>query len=67
MATKITRDVLESYLKCKYKGHLKLRGQVGTKADYELLMTEKKGQVRLAVMEKILATHPSEAVAFAIS
>jgi hypothetical protein len=36
MATKITRDVLESYLNCKYKGHLKLVGQVGTKTDYEI-------------------------------
>lgn len=27
MAAKITRDILESYLHCKYKGHLKLTGQ----------------------------------------
>ena len=30
MATKITRDVIESYLNCKYKGHLKLTGESGT-------------------------------------
>jgi hypothetical protein len=34
MATKITRDVIESYLNCKYKGHLKLAGQQGTRSDY---------------------------------
>ena len=30
MATKITRDIIESYLNCKYKGHLKLTGESGT-------------------------------------
>jgi hypothetical protein len=34
MATKITRDIIESYLNCKYKGHLKLAGQQGTQSDY---------------------------------
>jgi len=62
MATKITRDVLESYLNCKYKGHLKLAGQVGTKVDYEILLTEQKAELRLAVMEKILAEHPTDEV-----
>src|SRR6516164_8637154 len=63
MATKITREVLESYLDCKYKGHLKLAGQVGTKTDYEILLTEKKAEVRLAAIEKILAEHPADKVA----
>ena len=40
MPTKIARDVLESYLNCKYKGYLKLTGQQGTKSDYENLLTE---------------------------
>ena len=39
MATKITRDIIESYLNCKTKGHLKLAGETGTKSDYEA-MTE---------------------------
>ena len=30
MATKITSDVLESYLHCKFKGHLKLVGKACT-------------------------------------
>jgi predicted RecB family nuclease len=55
MATKITRDVLESYLRCKTKAHLKLTGQQGTRSDYEGLLTESRGQVRLAVIDKILS------------
>src|SRR3954452_2616768 len=39
MATRITNEILEAYLNCKTKGHLKLVGETGTKSDYEL-MTE---------------------------
>ena len=39
MATKITRDIIESYLNCKYKGHLKLAGESGTPSDYEVMTT----------------------------
>ena len=35
MATRITRNIIESYLNCKYKGHLKLAGESGTRSDYE--------------------------------
>jgi predicted RecB family nuclease len=62
MATKITRDVLEGYLNCKYKGHLKLVGQQGTKSDYENLLTERRADVRLAAFDKILAQNPTEEV-----
>jgi predicted RecB family nuclease len=36
---KITNEILEAYLNCKTKGHLKLAGKTGTKSDYEA-MTE---------------------------
>jgi predicted RecB family nuclease len=36
---KITNDILEGYLNCKTKGHLKLVGETGTKSDY-VAMTE---------------------------
>ena len=36
----ITREVIEGYLNCKYKGHLKLKGEQGTKSDYEAMMSE---------------------------
>jgi predicted RecB family nuclease len=39
MTTKITRNVIESYLNCKYKGHLKLAGENGTPSDYETRTT----------------------------
>ena len=39
MATRITRDIIESYLNCKYKGHLKLTGESGTPSDYEAMTT----------------------------
>ena len=36
---KITNEILEAYLNCKTKGHLKLVGEICTKSDYEA-MTE---------------------------
>jgi hypothetical protein len=62
MATKITRDIIESYLSCKYKGHLKLTGQQGTQSDYGLLVAASQGEVRRLAIGKILARHPAEEV-----
>src|SRR5260370_29157027 len=62
MPNKITRDILESYLHCKYKGHLKLTGLQGTKCDYETLLTEMRAEVRLAAIAKILARHPGQKI-----
>ena len=39
MATKITSDVLESYLHCNFKGDPKRAGQQGTQCDFEALLT----------------------------
>src|SRR3954449_1406766 len=63
MTAKITRDVLESYLNCKYKGHLKQAGQQGTRSDYEALLAEHEAEVRLRAADKILARHPGDGVA----
>ena len=57
MATKITRDVIESYLNCKYKAYLKLARQPGTKSDYELLLAELRCEVRLGATEQIAQHH----------
>jgi predicted RecB family nuclease len=54
MKSKITNDILESYLRCKYKAHLKLAGQYGDKSDYEALLTKLGGEVRLKAIDKIL-------------
>jgi predicted RecB family nuclease len=62
-ATKINRDVLESYLHCRCKGYLKLTRQQGTKSDYETLLTELRVEVKLNVINKILAQHPEHEVA----
>jgi hypothetical protein len=48
MATKLTREVIESFLQCRYKGYLKLTGEQGSPADYEELMRESRERVRLA-------------------
>jgi len=48
MAMKITRDILESYRQCKYKGHLKLAKEQGVKSDYESLLIEFRNQIRVA-------------------
>jgi predicted RecB family nuclease len=63
MATKITSDVLESYLHCKLKGYLKLAGPQGTKCDFEALLTELRAEVRLKAIDTIIACHPEDQVA----
>src|SRR3954452_23445752 len=62
MAARITRDIIESYLNCKYKGHLKLAGQQGARADYETLLSEARSEVRLATIDSILARHAENQV-----
>jgi hypothetical protein len=53
VAAKITRDVLESFLHCKYKAHLKIRGQEGHKSDYEILLGFRE-RIGLAATAKLL-------------
>jgi predicted RecB family nuclease len=55
MGTKITKDILESHLRCKYKAHLKLAGEKGNRSDYEALLGGFREEVRLRAIEKILA------------
>ncbi len=62
MAMKITRDILESYLQCKYKGHLKLAKKQGIKSDYELLLAESRNQVRMAAADKLARNKKGEVV-----
>jgi hypothetical protein len=63
MATKITRQILESYLNCKTKAHLKLAGQQGIVSDYEALLIANRQEVRQQAIEKILASKPEGEVA----
>ncbi len=63
MATKLTREIVESYLNCKYKGPLQLAGQQGTRSDYELLLAESRDELRCRAIDKILAGCQGEEVA----
>jgi predicted RecB family nuclease len=62
MTAKLTTDVLEAYLDCKLKGHLKQAGQHGTRSDYDALLIEQRQEVRRAAVEKILARHADDTV-----
>ena len=62
MSSKITRDVVESFLHCKLKGHLVLTGQQGIKSDYEIMIAEKRADGRLDAIDKILTDHPGEEI-----
>src|SRR5262245_35924051 len=62
MTAKITGDVLEAYVRCKYKAHLKAQGHRGTKSDYEAVHAEVRAEVRDAATKKILACHPDEEI-----
>jgi len=57
MAAKITRDVLESYLHCKTKAHLKRTGHHGSTSDYEGLLAASRLEVRQEAIGKIVALH----------
>src|SRR5262245_47245838 len=63
MATKITREILESYLYCKTKAHLKLVGEQGNKSDYEVLLGATREKVRQQAIGKILARYPDDQLA----
>ena len=52
---KITNEVLEGYLNCKFKGHLKLAGEVGTKSDYEAMTTAARAASREQALAKLVA------------
>jgi predicted RecB family nuclease len=57
MPPRITADVLEAFVHCRYKGHLKQTGQVGTGSDYEILAAEQRAALRQQAIEAITARH----------
>ncbi len=62
MNSKITRDVLESYLACKYKGFLRQSNHQGVKSDYEDLLKERRKRIRLKAIEKILSQYQEDQI-----
>ena len=63
MTTKITLEVLEGYLNCKTKAHLKLAGQQGKRVDYESLLSSTRQEARQQAIDMILAKHSPRASA----
>jgi predicted RecB family nuclease len=55
MATTITRDIIESYLNCKYKGHLKFTGESGTTSDYEAMTAAAKASSQDKAVARLVA------------
>jgi predicted RecB family nuclease len=55
MVARITLDVLDAYLHCKYKGYLRLDGREGIKSDYESIFAELRKELRITAAEKILS------------
>jgi hypothetical protein len=54
MSAKITREILESYLTCRYKGSLQLAGERGVASDYDLLLRESRDRVRKNAAVKLV-------------
>ena len=54
MSARITKNVLEAYLHCRSKGHLKQAGEHGKRSDYEIVSAELRADVRRKAIERIL-------------
>jgi predicted RecB family nuclease len=62
MPSKISNDILEARLKCRYKAHLKTAGERGEPHDYELLLNEARTPIRAAARVKLLARYANQEV-----
>jgi hypothetical protein len=58
----ITREVLESYLACKTKAYLKLRGERGTKTEYEVLAVETRTELQARAAEELASKYKPQDV-----
>lgn len=55
MATRITREVIEAYLNCRYKGHLMLAGESGTRSDYMAMTAAASAASREESVARLIA------------
>jgi predicted RecB family nuclease len=62
MSAKITREVIESHLRCKYKAHLLRAGEHGIQSDHEALLAGQLDRARLLISDRILAGQEQGAV-----
>src|SRR4051812_48002517 len=58
MATMFTREALEGYLECQYKGRLRFAGEEGEPSDYGRMKTESRREVRARGIEYLLSSSP---------
>ena len=56
MGTRITSDVVESFLNCKVKAFFKLNGHQGTRSDYEEFLLQNRRVVRQQAISRLVAT-----------
>ena len=63
MGARITGDIIESYLTCKLKAHLKLAGNQGIRSDYEGFLLQTRRVVRQQAIDKILSKTSRDDVA----
>lgn len=63
MGARITRDIIESYLHCRLKAHLKLAGNQGTRSDYENFLLQTRREIRQQAISKILSKTSRDDVA----
>src|SRR5262249_21793261 len=59
--------VLEAYLHCKFKAHLKHGGEQGIRTEYEALLLSRRDEVRLIATEKIITSYGEGQVAKSIA
>jgi hypothetical protein len=55
MSSKITQDILESYVFCRSKGYLQWTGEYGMPSDYAMFLTQSRDEVRRKAIAKMLA------------
>jgi predicted RecB family nuclease len=55
MSSKITQDILESYVFCKSKAYLQRTGEHGKPSDYAMFLTQSRDEVRRKAIAKMLA------------
>jgi hypothetical protein len=56
----ISLQTFESYIRCKYKGYLKLNGQIGIKSDFEIFDEERVAQQKNRYYQKIDSANNSK-------
>ena len=53
MILQVTREIVESYLRCRRKGYLKLQGENGDKSEYDLLLTEVRNEMETVLPARL--------------